>query len=605
MLYVVNAAMTPDFNRDGKIDDMDKTMLAAKGMFRFWINDDRDKGDFGTDAEEDSPEGSYTGSLRGPSWYNLIGQISWWSDYVCDRDPNCTDGQVNGKRDLVDFFPVKLDIPLDVLPSATCTYTLKQVDGAVNFAYTTLKSTDVKSLYTNLLSTGFGPAQDTAADSAPTVQITAGGVALNTTWLQASNTVIMLEGRACTTNPLVLEISENGTLVGSWTMGISVSSVSNMIRYLNIRTNDAFFTAHSGRQAIEGQWGTRLSEPTNYPDGFYNSSGAAQKTIIAVHGLDWDESETPAGHAEIFKRLFQSGLTARYIGVSWASDMGRRYGAPIIYGTDVIGAFVAAPYVTAGLSAFCGSNTVVMAHSLGNILVSSAIADHGMSVGKYIMFNAAVPVEAYDGRGMVTSSNQLAMMPSEWKNTSPPSSNYCQRVMSAAWNKLFSTNDPRSVVTWDGRFSGVTAASSLQVYQFYSTGEEILRDSDGAVPDLVDWNDFWPWASSDSVYGAKERVWAYNEMTKGNLSVAESIVVPNHRYAGWRFNSDYDTNLVHLSAADAALIATTNLVAAPFLRIPTQTGHPFRLISDTCSDSNRTPVPIDIGHLERSDSEAG
>ena len=41
------------------------------------------------------------------------------------------------------------------------------------------------------------------------------------------------------------------------------------------------------------------------------------------------------------------------------------------------------------------------------------------------------------------------------------------------------------------------------------------------------------------------------------------------------------------------------------LRIPMQTGHPFRLISDTCSDSDRTPIPIDIGHLERRDSDAG
>ena len=39
----------------------------------------------------------------------------------------------------------------------------------------------------------------------------------------------------------------------------------------------------------------------------------------------------------------------------------------------------------------------VMAHSLGNMVVSSAIALEGMDVDRYFLLDAAVAAEAYDG----------------------------------------------------------------------------------------------------------------------------------------------------------------------------------------------------------------
>jgi len=450
-----------------------------------------------------------------------------------------------------------------MLPPSTHTYTLKQADGAVNFAYTSLKPGDVRSLYTNLLRTGFGTSGNAAADSSPTAQITAGGVTLNTTWLQASNTIIMLEGRSFTTNPLVLEISKSGSLIGSWTMGMSISSVSNMFRYLNVRTNDTYFTTDAPVvHAIAGRWDTNLSEPANYPDGFYNPSGATLKTVIAVHGLDWDESETPGGHSEIFKRFFQSGLNARFIGVSWASNIGRRLGAPVDYDKDVIGAFVAARYVKDGLASFCGPNTSVFAHSLANMLVSSAIEDYGMSVGQYFMVNAAVPAEAYDGRSSITTSDQLAMIPVEWKNAAIPAFSYGTNVMCAGWSTLFTAADPRSALTWDGRFKDVPNRTTL--WQFYSTGEEILRGSDGVVPTLAHTVDFWDWWDYDTVV-AKERVWVYNEMTKGTLGIG-SWLVDYHDQAGWAFNTAWYTNGVVMTPDAAALLAITNLIATNFFK---------------------------------------
>ena len=130
-----------------------------------------------------------------------------------------------------------------------------------------------------------------------------------------------------------------------------------------------------------------------------------------IHGVDWDEAETPAGMAEVFKRLHQSGSNARFVGVSWPSNMGRDradlfFGtipvskpAPIDYYEDVISAFVSAKYVRNELVSrgLDGPDTVLLVHSLGNILASSMIQDHGLDVGAYFLLNAAVPVESYQG----------------------------------------------------------------------------------------------------------------------------------------------------------------------------------------------------------------
>jgi len=81
-LHVVKIGLLPDFNRDRKIDDGDQTKLIAKGPFRFWVNDDEDDGDV-ADDDSDIPSGN---------------------------DPNHNDNQVNGRSDLLDFFPVWVNV---------------------------------------------------------------------------------------------------------------------------------------------------------------------------------------------------------------------------------------------------------------------------------------------------------------------------------------------------------------------------------------------------------------------------------------------------------------------------------------------------------------
>jgi hypothetical protein len=526
---IVFIGLTPDFNRDGRIDEADRQSMARQELFRFWINDDRDVGDDATDAEDDSPLDSYLTPLREP---------------VMSRSPNCRDYAVNGTRDLIDFFPVQLDLPLDLFPPQSYTYTVKQKDAAVNMVFTALAAEDVRAIHTRTMISGFGATGESGAAEAPSQPVTVSGVTLPTAWLTAGHNIIMLEGRERTSLPLVLEITQNGRLVCQRAMGLSVSPVREMFRCLNIRTCDSYFTRHTRRVATQGMWATSLNPPANYPDGYYNPPGETLKTFITVHGLDWDETETPAGNAELFKRFFQSGLNARFIGVSWASDLSRRLGAPIIYGHDVIGAFVAARHVKLRLAEFLGPDTSVFAHSLGNVLVSSAIQDYGLQIGKYFMLNAAVPVEAYDGRH-ASMEERMKMVPPKWKNPgSPPSPLFNEGLMCASWSRLFEdAHDPRSALTWDGRFKKVTAMPSMEVYQFYSTGEEVLREPDGLLPNFLDSSDFWPSKSSDSLGGALERVWVYHEMTKGMEEVFPSRLIPGHSEGGWGFNLEYNINL--------------------------------------------------------------
>ena len=58
-------------------------------------------------------------------------------------------------------------------------------------------------------------------------------------------------------------------------------------------------------------------------------------------------------------------------------------------------AFRTAPVLKDYVSGLNG-DVIVAAHSLGNIVVSSAIVDQNMSVSKYMLCDAAVASEAYD-----------------------------------------------------------------------------------------------------------------------------------------------------------------------------------------------------------------
>ena len=101
-----------------------------------------------------------------------------------------------------------------------------------------------------------------------------------------------------------------------------------------------------------------------------------------------------------------------------------------------------------------------MAHSLGNMLVSSAIKDCGLAgYAKYYMLNAAVPMEAYD-----VAADAAEMVDSAWSNVPI---NY----RASDWSTVFATNDFRASLSWRGRFAGIQNAVNC-----YSETEDVLEN---------------------------------------------------------------------------------------------------------------------------------
>ena len=109
----------------------------------------------------------------------------------------------------------------------------------------------------------------------------------------------------------------------------------------------------------------------------------------------------------------------------------------------------------------------MIAHSLGNMVVSSMIQDYGLQVSKYIMCNSAVPAEAYD---MSVSLRVPQLVHPDWEE-------YPTNSWAASWHGLFANdpNDGRKYLGWPGRFVNV----AQYAVNFYSTGDEVLE----LVPD--------------------------------------------------------------------------------------------------------------------------
>ena len=277
---VIKVELVPDFNHDRVIDETDKSLISTNGPFRFWINDDHEI----SDAEGEDWPGSST-----PDWNG---------------------SHANGVRDLIDFFPVYLDVAqaVTVLPKEAYSYIVKQADGALNGVPTTMKADSAnEDLKPEAYQTRSGVAQ--AMVNVQLQQITSSGLTIPDTYLADAETtgegfVMVFEGRSVTQNPLVLEIrrkSDNQLIVKS-EMPLSLSSVTDMYRTVNLRNMQ--------NPGI-------LAGPSNNPDSLSNG-----KNLVFLHGYQPGTATTwpTAWLAETFKRFYWSGSLAKFHGVSWFSS---------------------------------------------------------------------------------------------------------------------------------------------------------------------------------------------------------------------------------------------------------------------------------------------
>lgn len=506
--------IVPDYNRDGKITGADRGQISEENPWRFWRNSDDDSGAGGGDDIQGSDEPDYWGNA------------------------------VDGVRDLVDFFPVHFDLKavLEALPQTDYQYFLKHesqsgiAGGAIpapTFNVIWYPEADLEADPTGANGVGsflknLNRGQDIAGRTSHTIPARPVGAGLQIpenmlTAFKDGKGVALFEARFETNNPIVLEIKKNdGTSVAEIEMPVRISEVESMFRSKYLNENLA-----------GGTQGGVPGEPSNWPDADRNG-----KHFVLVHGYNVSGEQARGWHSETFKRMFWSGSNAMFTGVSWHGNEGQIAigGVTPDYWRNVHNAFQTSKSVADFVNALPGSGKAIAAHSLGNMVVSSAIKDHGLNVSQYYMLDAAVALEAYSP-GM---SNKAQMSHPDWRG-------YVQHLWATDWHKLFAASDGRNKLTWLNRFGNLP-----QAYNFHSTGEEVLKNGTGAVPSI----------------GAV-RSWVYQEMTKG-FSIGSGGGIFHNGTGGWDFNGHYDDWPlvpgvgVPISPADAAAIPHADLEEEPF-----------------------------------------
>ncbi len=478
-VLLVPAEIVPDYNRDGIIDNKDRGKVTKDKPFRWWLNDDNDNGDI---SNEDSPLGIANSNA----------------------DAALGSNHIDGACDLIDWFPVFLDLKqlLEVLPPDQCQYYLKQENAALNVVYTDLKPEDAGDYLRD------GETADSLKNAQSYIVFANGTTQITTEFLNKIKNdgkgVILLEGGNVTEKPLYVQVFKSGQKIAEVALELKIDGVEKMYRWINVR-------AAAGQSVGRA---TDLSEPSNYPDNETNG-----KMFVFVHGYNVNEQQSRGWCAEGFKRLYQTGSRAMYTGVSWHGDSSQipgwvpfgAGGQSPDYWENVTNAFKSSSALAAAVNSLPGSTKVSAAHSLGNMLVSSAIKDHGMNISKHFMFDAAVAIETYDPSDLHINE----MRNPDWQNYVDPNATNPnpRRLWATEWHQLFDTSDGRNKLTWRNRFGPLAV-----LYNFYSSGEDVLNNSTGEVPGI----------------GA-ERAWALQEMVKGTGHIGAVATLDSN--GGWGFNT--------------------------------------------------------------------
>ncbi|MDD4017435.1 MAG: hypothetical protein PHV28_05770 [Kiritimatiellae bacterium] len=430
--------------------------------------------------------------------------------------------------DLLDFFPVWLDLKgaLDAFP-AQSGVTFRFRSSGLRFVYTALTKNEAGK-YLREECAVCGPAFNQNAHGAPTFAPAEGSGSQVVELSEAFLSLIKADGDKgvllveCSSPLASLEleiVDPYGDPIASRRLHLVVSGVEDMYSWVNLRSS-------GGRV-------TSVGEPANAPN--FDSNG---KNVFFLHGFDVDADTARAWNAEMFKRLWWSGSKARFWGMTWEGDAG----SSLNYQANAANAFA----VTSNFCAWVGGVTgekIVLAHSLGNMVVSAAIQDYGLSVSKYFMLNAAVAAECYDSSVFNDAADGNHMLHDEWAG-------YGSNTWCSTWHRLFSAPDGRAGLTWKDRFPNVLPVA----YNYYSSGDEIFEI----------WNAM-PTAFSGGIFHLERYAWQKQELFKGRG------IPGGTTWAGWGFlrtapESTYEESILYPDAAAANSVPVTNIVESPVFR---------------------------------------
>ena len=278
------------------------------------------------------------------------------------------------------------------------------------------------------------------------------------------------------------------------------------------------------------------SEPGTVPDRLTDASvpnepDTTNKNFVFVHGYNVNPQQARGWNADFYKRMYWSGSHAKFWAVTWEAADSQILGGSVTINlqTNIVNAFLTA----SNFATFIGTlpnQTVVAAHSLGNMLVLSALNDStniNFNINQFFMIDAAVPIEALQGNATPDAN----MYYPDWIA-------YADKLNASHWWNLFPTNDARSTLTWNNRLSNF---GSTAVYNFYSSGEEVLREYTGGYPpselegafDEVKY--YLGTEELNAGLPTGDYTWAWQEMLKGRGQF-DGLISSTH--GGWKFNTN-------------------------------------------------------------------
>ena len=483
---VVSAGLEADVDRDGFITDDERP--AAGRPLRHWINDDDDLGECQERAD-------------------VPGRPSGQADHA---QPG-----IDGLRDLVDFIPINLNLARVARllpPNQGFRYTLSNPDRAVQVALTGLTPATAGAIHRNPSLAAFGPSFDGAVSAAAIFKPDAQGrieipQAFVERIAERGHGVILLEGARATQKPLQIEISKDDHEVTKIAQPLTVTPVEAMYRHVSVCGASFEYSGQPSAPRKPAR-ARQMGSPAGLPD-----AETLDRWVVMVHGYNVSGDDARGWHAETFKRLHVAGSNARFVGVTWNGDTGLDYHKAVYH------AFQAGDALPRALGAIDESRTLVIAHSLGNIVACQAI-QAGFTPARYFLLNAALPIEAL--AGWASSAGQAAQMTEElWRP-------YPRRLYAAEWAKSQPPGDQRRNYSWTNAFARVRTLGNAT--NCYSPGEDVTN-CPGEMTSASVLATIWSGRAID--YG----VWKTQELIKGvgwNRSLG--AIAMERAQGGWGFN---------------------------------------------------------------------
>jgi len=482
-----------------------------------WLNNDRDSGEIQSGGDFE---------------FNVISLRNYYNS------------KVDGMRDLVDFFPIYVDVQSMVQGFSPNQYqyilrektsSLKMLEAEVDDEIILGPATTFDAINFNAFH-NFPIVADYFADLDVNL-ITANGVALSNSFLYRAGSgvggIILVEAvnRSQEDRPLELELviqkKSTGEIESTTSMWIQTSPVEEMFRHINLQSIPGLLYPDE----VDQKGFRNRMEPKAYPD-----KRTTEDYFVFVHGYNVMGGPAQGWQSEMFKRMYQVGFKGRFVGVTWqgASKVNNPYTLGLVsppdYHAAVFDAFVTSQALADEVPKYtAGANSITLAgHSMGNIVISNAIKQFNLAHDKYFMINAAVPIEAYDMTQKDSTSRGGEYVAEMSKRmTEGTWDGYSEAVMASNWHELFKDGDPRKKLTWKNYFSKALE----KAYNFYSSGENILENAEEGE-DVLN-------GLTNNGMDQARRSWAHQELGKG-CQVKIFGEVNDQCQGGWQFNSGVD-----------------------------------------------------------------